>query len=135
MKGVLSISFVVTFFMQPVHAANVRFADPNLEAAVEEVLGVEDPDTDDMLNLSDLVISQGLVSDLTGLEYAHNLEVLGLYRNQVNNLSPLTGLTKLRILVLKGGQVGDLAPLVGLTALEELALSLTDDVVDLSCLT
>ena len=103
MKGSLAVSFIMLLCAQTVLGAEVRFADPNLEAAAEAALGKADPNTTDMLALKELVVSQELISDLTGLEHARNLEVLGLYRSQVNNLSPLAGLTKLRILVFKGG--------------------------------
>ena len=55
---------------------SVYFADPALKAAVEEELGIENPTQYDMLMLGGL-FARGLgITDLTGLEYATNLEFL-----------------------------------------------------------
>ena len=52
----------------------VRFADPKLKAAVEAELGHPVVTIADMAGLTELYIEESGVSDLTGLEYAINLE-------------------------------------------------------------
>ena len=56
----------------------VYFADPNFKMTVEEKLGVIDPTPSDMLNLTVLEVSRPRIFSLTGLEYATNLQELGL---------------------------------------------------------
>ena len=71
------------------------------------------------------------ISDLTGLEYATNLETLDLMGySDVSDLTPLTGLTNLEILKLHGPDVSDFTPLSSLTNLETLNLMGYSDVSD-----
>jgi len=78
----------------------VRFGDPNLKAAVEGRLGIEDPNATDMLSLTELVATNLGISDLTGLEYATNLTHLELDSNKINDIYPLWGLKNLEMLSL-----------------------------------
>ncbi len=101
----------------------VYFADLNLKAAVEGVLWTSDPTPDDMLGLTSLPVEAKGITDLTGLEYAKNLEELWIRWNHISDLSPLSGLTSLRLLDAHGNDViSDLSPLSGLTQLETLVL-------------
>ena len=59
----------------------VNFADANLKAAVEVQLGVSDPLPETMLGLTSLYAQQAAISDLTGIEHAHNLRELHLWEN------------------------------------------------------
>ncbi|NQV34466.1 MAG: leucine-rich repeat domain-containing protein, partial [Phycisphaeraceae bacterium] len=64
----------------------INFPDPGLEAAVREALGIPAPApiTDaDMLQLINLDASDRGITDLTGLEYATNLEELDLHKNEL----------------------------------------------------
>ena len=75
------------------------------------------------------------ISDLTGLEYATNLETLDLIDySDVSDLTPLTSLTNLEILKLDAPDVSDLTPLSGLTNLETLKLVGYSDVSDFTAL-
>jgi Leucine-rich repeat (LRR) protein len=82
----------------------------------------------DMLSLTTLDAGSGyhpprhVVADLTGLEYARNLEQLELVGNHVSNLSPLSNLTKLTYLDLRGNRISSLSPLSKLTKLAYLDL-------------
>ena len=76
------------------------------------------------------------IADLTGLEFAINLEALSLWANEIADVSPLSGLTALQVLALFDNEIADVSPLSGLTALRELYLggnAITD--VSLSGLT
>ena len=120
----------------------VLFISQNLKLAVEEALGIINPTPADMLNLTSLthIIDDSDyldISNLTGLEYAVNLEYLDLTNNSINNHAALASLTKLRYLDLRGTYVDDLSPIANLTALEELYLddSNIDDLSPLSNIT
>jgi len=98
----------------------VIFADPNLETAVETALGVTDPTPSDMLSLYRLdVMSLGIV-DITGLEYATNLNTLDLRFNQIADINELSGLINLTWLGIYSNRISDLSPLSGLTNLQSL---------------
>ena len=116
--------------------AAVAIPDPNLRVAVEAAPGkaAGDPITpSDMATLTHLEASEAGVRDLTGLEHATNLKVLGLWRNSVSDLSPLAGLTNLTGLYLGINSASDLSPLVELTNLESLFLD-ANGISDLSAL-
>ena len=114
--------------------AVVHIPDPNLRAAIAEALGKSSnaPITvEEMERLGELgnfdTPDRG-IQDLTGLQYATNLERLVLGRsdsrgNQVSDLSRLAGLTNLRVLILDYNPVSDISPLRGLKNLTELSVS------------
>jgi Leucine-rich repeat (LRR) protein len=95
----------------------VYFADPNLKAAVEVSLGVTNPNQTDMLSLTFLIAHESAITDLTGLEFAENLQKLELRRNQISDISPLAGVTQLEWLDLSENQISDISALSGLTRL------------------
>ena len=76
-------------------AEAIYFADPNLKVAVEANLDVTNPSPVDMLELISLDANGMELYDLTGLEYALNLEVLNLYNNDISNIFPISELTNL----------------------------------------
>ena len=99
--------------------------DPVLLRALNYELGrrsVEPVTADELASLTRLFEGFNGIKDLTGLEFAVNLETLWLGRGEIEDLTPLShvrGLTSLRI---RSGQVRDLSPLAGFTRLEELEL-------------
>jgi uncharacterized repeat protein (TIGR02543 family) len=108
----------VAFAEEPVH-----FADANLKRAVEQALGQTNPTPTDMLALNYYLSAIGRgITNLAGIEYATNLQVLHLDLNQISDLSPLSGLTNLTELCLDNNQISDLSPLSGLTQLTRLEL-------------
>lgn len=115
----------------------VYFADPNLKAAVEEELWVSDPTPTDMLGLTSLRAGSLAITELTGLEYATNLQTLWLRFNRLTDISLLSALTNLEHLVLHRNWVSDLSPLSGLTNLYHLNLddNQISDISPLSSLT
>ena len=76
----------------------VDIPDAALRKAVEAALGKSDGDPvtrGEMATLARLDARRGGVRQLTGMEYAINLEWLDLLRNDIADLSPLSGLTSL----------------------------------------
>jgi Leucine-rich repeat (LRR) protein len=131
MKCGVVLSFIL---LAPAWAADpVYFADPRLKAVVEEELWISDPTPSDMLGLTSLS-SQGLrIEDLTGLEYATNLNTLWMPHNEISDLTPLSGLTNLQEITLNNNAVSDLCPLSGLHNLWRLDAH-DNHITDVSCL-
>ncbi len=124
----------------------VSIPDANLAAAVRETLGLSPGaalTTHTMLDLTGLNVPNRQITDLTGLEHAHNLKWLNLgsewvsgsrvNSNAVSNFSPLLGLTQLTRLYLWFSNISDISMLAGLTNLTELNLS-DNNISDLSAL-
>ena len=109
--------------------------DPALREAVRERLRIpaDSPLTQAYVqeHLSNLEARGKGIVDLTGLEHATDLQVLGLGRNNIHDLSPLSGLTGLGYLVLDDNQIADLSPLAGLVNLEVLRLG-SNQITDVS---
>src|SRR5690606_29716971 len=76
----------------------VTLSDPNLDAAVRQILELGDaPVTEEAIRgLSRLGAPEAGITSLEGLEHAVNLEELFLPDNAVRNLQPLAGLSDLR---------------------------------------
>ena len=76
-----------------------------------------------MLDLETLTARGKGITDLTGLEYATNLDTLILGGNRIEDVSPLAGLTtNLKWLDLQRNRIRDVTPLKNLTKLEALSL-------------
>ena len=112
----------------------VHIPDLNLRALIAEELGKSPnaPITAEEMGrlriLGNFDTPDRGIQDLTGLQYATNLDRLVLGRwdsqgNQVSDLSPLAGLTNLRVLILDYNSVSDISPLRGLKNLTELSVS------------
>jgi len=103
----------------------VYIPDENLKAAIEEALGLCDPTPSDMLALVSLDASLRRIEDLTGLEYAKNLQYLDLSRNNnygggIYRIDALSGLTSLEHLDLNNNYISDLSPIAGCKGLRYL---------------
>ncbi len=134
----IGLVFAFTMLAPVAKAENddvVSIPDENLEAAIRDA--IEKPEGDilpeDMESLSVLIITGAGVENLTGLEYALNLEELNLRTNQVSDLSPLEGLISLRDLNVDTNQISDLSPLEGLINLQRLRLG-NNQISDISLL-
>ncbi|MCL0048165.1 leucine-rich repeat domain-containing protein, partial [Dehalococcoidia bacterium] len=125
---------VEVLYDPPIKDEVVTIPDPNLEAALREELGIE-PGVEiyrsDLEQLTRLSASGKGISDLSGLEYAVNMETLSVCRNQISDLSPLSNLTSLTELWLGWNQISDLSPLSNLTNLTGLSLD-ENQISDLS---
>ena len=121
-----TLLITTTAFAQVALNPDVEIPDPNLEWAIRENLFLSDeiPLTQlQMLQLKNLQASNRGIIDLTGLEYATNLEILDLGGNQIQNIRPLASLTHLTSLGLWNNKVKDIAPLVNMTKMRSLDLS------------
>ncbi|MEN6425574.1 MAG: LamG-like jellyroll fold domain-containing protein [Phycisphaerales bacterium] len=115
--GIVLAGGPATLAEDPVH-----FNDAKLKAAVEQALGKTNPTPTDMLGLTSFSSGASGITDLTGLEYARNLDWLYLFDNQISDLTPLAELTNLETLYLFSNQISDVSPLAGLTKLARLNL-------------
>ncbi len=111
---------------QAVSAQVVDFPDPNLKRAVREALTLPDetPITQtEMLRLKRLTAKEAKIENITGLEYATNLNHLVLSVNEIHDITPLAGLIKLEFLILRDNPIRDLTPFANLTNLTYINLA------------
>ena len=118
----------------------VFFKDALLKTTIEDALWITDPTPTDMLGLTQLtrngidfryedeaavIDEDDVITNLTGLEYALNLQKLSLRLNRIKTISALSGLSNLQYLDLsRNFGIKDLSPLAGLTQLEHLDIHL-----------
>ena len=95
MQIALSILWCVVLISSAAAEEPVYFADARLKAAVEETLRIYDPTPTDMLSLTELIWLNDEIRDLTGLEYATNLQSLFLRHNLITDISTLSGSSSL----------------------------------------
>ena len=123
---VITFILIVTPFIAQASAQVVDFPDPNLESAIRERLELPDevPITQtEMLRLKRLIAKHVQIEDLTGLEYATNLNHLVLSANEIQDITPLAGLINLEVLTLKYNPITDLVLLSRLAKLTYLNLA------------
>ena len=98
----------------------VQIPDPNLRALLEEKLGTKAIRPSTMATLTTLNAKERNISDITGLEFAVNLEELNISGNPISDFSPLSGCVNLVRLFMWGQDPPktDLSPLANLTKLE-----------------
>ena len=112
--------------------APVDIPDSNLRAVIAETLDVKTIRADDMAKLTVLRANDKNISDLTGLEFARNLEELWIKDNPLRDLSPISKCTNLKILGTQGTPILDFSPLAGLTKLEWLWLQVDSSAKDIA---
>ena len=85
----------------------VSIPDANLQAAIRSALNKPAGAivSADMASLTSLTAEMARISDLTGLQYAVNLQALDLDKNQISDITPLSGLTKVGDLDLSRNQI------------------------------
>ena len=108
--------------------------DVNLRAVIAEHLGkAADAEITeaDMLTLRRIIADNREIRDLTGLEFATQLERIEFRHNMITDLSPLAGLTRLNNIKLRGNQITDVTPLAALTEVDWLGLE-QNRITDLS---
>ena len=114
---------------------SVHIPDPNLRAAMAEALG-KSPNApitaEEMATLTRLVANNRGIQDLTGLEFAINLDDLLAHDNQITDLSPLSELTNLIVLNVWHNPIESLSPISGLSNLELITLVGDGGISDLS---
>ncbi len=119
--------------------AVVNIPDPNLHAAIAEVLG-KSPNApitvEDMEGLHHLGSNHAAnrgIRDLTGIQFAKNLQSLRLPTNQVSDISPVKNLKNLTNLKIADNQVSDISPIAELINLEVLEIE-KNEISDISAL-
>ena len=108
--------------------------DPNLHAAIAEILGKatnESITETDLARLTRIDADERGITDLTGLEHATRLERIEFRHNSISDLSPLRDLTRLNNIKLRGNKITDVSPLAGLTNVDWLGLE-QNAITDLS---
>ena len=112
----------------------VHFPDAKLKAVVEEHLWLSDPTPTDMLQLTSLHAAARGILDITGLEYATNLQTLVLRWNQIHDISALSGLDELEELDAHDNFISDISALSGKSRLGKVILRY-NQISDISVLT
>ena len=106
--------------------AIVEVPDPNLRLLIREALSLPEtvPLTQGQMQRLTKLDAGGDrgIANLTGLEYATNIQSLGLYGNPIVDISPLAHLTKLEGLNLWGCRIVDLSPLRNLKNVRWIAI-------------
>lgn len=104
----------------------INFIDNNLEGMLIVILNKTD-DTritnKDMMTLKDIDLSNGNISDLSGLEYAKNVEVLNISNNNIENINQLENMKLLISIDISGNKIYDLSPLFKLKYLSNVISS------------
>ena len=119
---------LIVFLMFPLTAPaqNVTIPDANLRAVIAETLGKE-PNSQitraDMAKLTRLQAHNRDIRDLTGLEFATNLDEIRANNNLIEDLSPLEGLTRLNVIEFRHNVISDLSLLAGLINLNWLIVN------------
>ena len=110
----------------PDNSPRVKMPDTNLAAAVRAELSLNPraPITEQVMQrLRFLNLDDRGITHTTGLEYATQLEILLLGKNQIKNYAPLARLPKLKKLYLWANNISDLSVLPLLPKLELLDLN------------
>ena len=123
----LLLSVLWLWLMVPgvVSAQVVDIPDPDLRAAIAQALGKAPGDTITRAEMETLVELQAPfrdITDLRGIEFAINLEILYLHLNTITDISPLSSLTNLTYLSIGDNNISDISPLSSLTNLKTLWL-------------
>ena len=106
----------------------VQIPDQNLRAAIAEALGKNKNaqiTVDELKGLRKLEGQNREIRDLTGLQFATNLNELFLWNNQISDISPIAGLINLHNLRLSVNPISDFSLLKGLKNLTHLWLNET----------
>ena len=108
-----------------VSAQTVNIPDANLRAAVAETLGKAPRATitgADMAKLTHFIAHDANIRNLTGLEFATELEEIRCNNNLISDLSPLSTLMDLRTIEFRHNIIEDLSPVAGLINLRWLVV-------------
>ena len=120
-------TFWVMLFTIPLVASaqTVNIPDPNLREAIADTLNKQQGvviTQEDMETLVNLEARDREITDLTGLSFATNLQVLDLRNNVIDDISQLTGLDQLNNVRLGENAITDISPLNGKITLEVLTI-------------
>ena len=107
-RRIITILFIILFLFSckktPTGSEpdGVTFSDINFETLIREVLNKPDGDIDpaDLLTITELDGRDRDISDISGIEYCTNLQILRLISNQIIEVSDLSPLINLQELLL-----------------------------------
>ena len=129
-KGEVAAEIIANYLLAdaigPSRPIKDLISDAGLAAAVRKTLGLalNVPITkQNIQRLTTLDATDRQITNLTGLEYATQLEALTLSGNQIRDISPLAKLTRLQVLRLNNNKIRYVSALSGLTRLKELRLA------------
>jgi Leucine-rich repeat (LRR) protein len=119
-----TLALIDTVYIDPADTVTrvgtpITFADPAVEFAVRDLVGVAQGDllTGDVDGITVLDLSGLNISLLDGLQHFTSLTTLSLTDNLIVDLSPLQGLSNLQAVTLATNEVRDIEPLVDNPAL------------------
>ena len=129
----IELFLLLTLFVCPCKGAAtvIQFVDPNLATVVRDTLKIAEPNSSDMLRLTVLNGRLCGISNLSGLEYAENLLIIDVDKNNISDLRPLSKLSKLEHLNISCNKIESLEPLILLDQLKYLDAS-WNKIVDIS---
>ncbi len=119
--------------------AFVHIPDTNLRAAIAEALGkspnapITVAEMEGLHHLGSNHAANRGIRDLTGIQFAKNLQSLRLSTNQVSDISPVKNLKNLTNLKIANNQVSDISPIAELINLEVLEIE-KNEISDISAL-
>ena len=112
MKRKIHILFIITLLVFSITACSlvdalVEFRDENLEAAIRDIIDVEEDDifANDLRDIKVLDLRGKDIEYLDGIEYFTSLEMLDLEDNFIKDVSALENVTSLRWLSLRNNQI------------------------------
>ena len=125
---VCTFMLCVALFVIPMStsAQVVNIPDVNLRAAIASELDKASGATitaAEMATLTNLEAHEADIRNLTGLEFATNMEEIRCNNNLISDLLPLTELINLRVIELRDNVISDLSPIAGLINLEWLIVT------------
>ncbi len=114
----------------------VNIPDIQFKRSLNQSLNVKDKDSDITVAQMETLTSYSEtnnkgIKDITGIEYAVNIEEFVLQDNQVVDISPLAGLSNLWKFSMRENKISDMTPLAGMTQITSLDLS-TNPLSDIS---
>ncbi len=115
----------------------VNIPDASLRTALAEHLGKEEGaqiTREELATLTEFHADDRGIRDLTGLEFAVNLEGIELRHNAISDLAPFASLVALDNIKLRGNNISDISPLAQLVNVEWLGLE-ENAITDVSPLT
>ncbi len=118
-------------------AEGITIPDPNLASALREAIGLSqgtDITQIDMLTLTEFVVPEHQITDLTGLEHAIRLRRLVLLPNQIHDISPISKMKELTQLSIRNNNISNIQPVSELAYLEDLIIS-ENNIVDITPIT
>ena len=136
-SSLLVFTITTTLLISQAAAQVVEIPDPNLREAIQQALElpagtpITRQDMEKLEYLDNEKTEKMGITDLTGLEYATNLNAIPLNQNEITDLTPLSNLIQLESLAAWGNPISDISPLANLTQLRNLDLA-GCDVADIS---